>query len=204
MTTTESYQNLKKKFAPKSPRPTEVHFLARLSYVHLDAKWAGKEGNEPKYCASCIIPKEGTATIEAIRKAIEAAVNEGVTKVWKGNRPNVKSSNFKNPLKDGEKDREKADEAYEGALFINATSKTPVYTMNRLREEVDPLQIYSGCWAIVGVNFFGYDQGSKGVAAGLNVVMKYADGERLGGNKDYSHAFDGYDIEPDDEELDDL
>ncbi len=204
MTTTEAYQNLKKKFSRRSPRPTTVHFVARLSYVHLDAPWAGKEGNEPKYCVSCIIPKEDTETISAIRKAIDAAVNEGVTKIWKGTKPNTKSSNFKYPLKDGDTDRDSADAAYEGTMFISASSKAPVPTLNRLKERVDPKEIYSGCWGLVAIDFFGFDKGSKGVGAGLNVVMKYADGDRLGGDPDHTKDFDGYDLEPDEDELDDL
>ena len=49
---------------------------------------------------------------------------------------------------------------------------------------------YSGCYAKVSVNFFPYNtNGNKGIAAGLNNILKTRDGDYLGGR---SSAFDDF------------
>lgn len=192
-----------KKRAPKSKTPTTVIFQARLSYVHLDQPWAGAEGNEPKYSVSCIIPKDDVETVAAIEKAIDTAVREGVTKIWKGKTPNVRASNFKYPLKDGDVERPD-DEAYAGCMFLGANSKKPVPCFNRLQERIDPQEVYSGCWALVQVGFFPFDQGSKGVGAGLNAVLKVADDDRLGGGEASASDFDGMGLDDGKDDLLDL
>lgn len=191
--------NQVKPFSP-SVKGTKVIFLARLSYCHLDAPWSNSEDIEKKYCVSAIVSKKDTATVEALRKAVETAITEGTPKVFKGKRPNVKASTFKYPLKDGDNERPD-DEVYADSIFISCNSKTPVATLNRSKEKIDPKDIYSGCYGLVSVNFFPFATGSSGVGAGLNAVLKYADGEPLGGNTDGSRDFD--DIEGLDE-IDDL
>lgn len=182
---------------PTFKTPTCVNFQCRLSYVHLDKPWSGADGNEPKYSVSCIIPKDDTDTIEAIKKAISAAANDGITRLWQGKAAVCKSSNFKYPLKDGDVERPD-DPAYAGCMYINASSKKPVPTYNRLREPVDPEYVYSGCWALVQLGFFPFDQGSKGISGGLNMVLKMADDERLGGNTASVSDFDGFNFDDED------
>ena len=173
---------------------TRVVFPARLSYVHLDAPWSGKEGNEPKYSVSAIIPKEDVQTLMLIREAIQAAYDEGVVKTWKGKRPNMESKNFKFPLKDRDTDRDTPDPAYAGKMFVgcNAKADRQPATLTWGKEKIDPKQVYSGCYGLVSVGFFAFDQGSVGISAGLNAVLKLYDGEPLGGSGDGSHDFDEY------------
>lgn len=65
----------------------------------------------------------------------------------------------------------------------------------------DEEDVYSGMWAILSVTFYAYDvNGNRGVACGLNNVMKYKDGERLGGRVSADADFAGLDME-DDEDL---
>lgn len=180
--------NQVKPFAPVV-KGTKVIFLARLSYCHLDAPWSNSEDIDKKYCVSAIVSKKDTATVEALKKAVETAITEGTPKVFKGKRPNVKASTFKYPIKDGDNERPD-DEVYAGSIFISCNSKTPVATLNRSKEKIDPKDIYSGCYGLVSVNFFPFATGSSGVGAGLNAVLKYADGEPLGGNSDGSKDFD--------------
>ena len=182
---------------------TRVVFQARLSFVHLDQPWSGTDGNEKKYSVSAIIPKGDTDIINAIREAIESAVTEGTAKCWQGKRPNVKASNFKYPLKDGDTDRDD-DPVYAGAMFISASSKTQPATLNRLKEKIAPEEVYSGCYGLVSVNFFPFSKGSNGVAAGLNSVLKLYDGERLGGGGDGSRDFDDIEGLDEVEDLEDL
>lgn len=81
---------------------------------------------------------------------------------------------------------EKADEYagfVSGALFCNAsTSRQPGIVDNNVQDIMDQKQVYSGCRFQANVNLFYYDfKGNKGVAVGLNHLMKLADGEPLGG-----------------------
>lgn len=186
-----------KDFAPRLGADGKLMIRARLSYVHLDAPWSGSENNEKKYGVSLIIPKTDKATIEAVEKAVETAKAEGKSKKWGGTIPKKLSL----PLRDG--DEEKEDEAYQGSLFMNASSKQPVKCFNRLKEEIDPSQIYSGAWGLVSLKMFPYDaNGNKGVGVGLNQVLYWADDEPLGGGSN-GNDFEDLDIE-DDDDIDDL
>lgn len=65
---------------------------------------------------------------------------------------------------------------------------------------MDEDEIYSGVWAIVSVTFFGYDvSGNRGVACGLNNIMKFKDGERLGGRASAESDFADIGMEDDDD-----
>jgi hypothetical protein len=65
---------------------------------------------------------------------------------------------------------------------------------------VDEDEIYSGVWAIISVTFYGYDvSGNRGIACGLNNVMKFKDGERLGGRSSADNDFADIDAEEDDD-----
>jgi hypothetical protein len=47
---------------------------------------------------------------------------------------------------------------------------------------LDPDEVYSGCYGRASLTFYAYNQqGSKGIACGLNNLQKLEDGERLGG-----------------------
>ena len=60
--------------------------------------------------------------------------------------------------------------------------------------------MYSGVWAVVSVTFFGYDvSGNRGVACGLNNLMKFKDDEHLGGRVSAEADFAEIDDEEDDE-----
>ena len=150
----------------------------RFSYANV---WESKSinGSEPKYSVSIIIPKSDKKMLEKIKKAIEAAKKEGVTKLG-GKIP----KNLKTPLRDGDTDRPD-DEAYENSYFINANSKTkPGIVDKSVQPILEQTEFYSGCYGNASVNFYAYNAGgSKGIAAGLNNLQKIEDGEPLGGTK---------------------
>lgn len=165
----------------------------RLSYVNLLEPRAIEEGQTPKYSVSVIIKKDDTENIKKVKAAIKAAAALGPSKKTPITFPAKweDSNKFKYPLKDGDVDRDE-DEAYENCLFIGANSANkpglvkpgPIVdgktTMVQITEEAD---IYSGCYGWVSINFYPFNKaGNKGVAAGLNNVMKTADGENLGGS----------------------
>lgn len=76
----------------------------RWSYANV---WDPKSinGGTPKYSVSLIIPKSDKKTVEAIKAAIQAAYEEGESKL-KGNGKTVPAlSVIKTPLRDGDAER---------------------------------------------------------------------------------------------------
>ncbi len=167
----------------------------RLSYPNLFEARAVDEGQEAKYGASLIIDKNDTKTLEKIEKAIQAAIDEGKAKFKGGKVP----KNLKTPLRDGDEDRED-DEAYAGKMFINATSKRkPGMIDQRKRKIEDPEDLYPGCYVRASINFFAFNaNGNQGIAAGLNNIQKWAEGEPLSGGASAEDEFDELEVEEDD------
>ena len=169
----------------------------RLSYCHLFQPEAVADGGEKKYSVSIIIPKSNTKLVAEIKAAIEAAAAAGISK-FGGRRP----ANLKTPLRDGDLERAD-DDAYADAWFINASSKGKpgvVKVMNvqgekKLVEVTNEEEVYSGCYGYVSVNFFAFNNaGNKGVAAGLNNVLKTKDGTFLGGRTSAQTDFGDMDL----------
>ena len=95
---------------------TKVIVPCRFSYLHCWEPNAVNDG-DPKYSVSAIIPKSDTETIGKIKRAIEQAKKDSVSK-WGGKVP----ANLKLPLRDGDIDRPE-DEAYADSYFFNANSR---------------------------------------------------------------------------------
>lgn len=166
----------------------------RLSYFH---GWepASINGGPERYSTSVLIPKDDKETIDAINKAVDAAIEEGIAK-FGGKKPNKAA--IKLPLRDGDAERE--DEAYKGHYFLNANSKTaPQIVDKSINPILDRDEVYSGCYARVSLNFYAFNSnGNKGVAVGLGNIQKIRDGESLGGR---STAAEDFQIETDDDFL---
>ncbi len=164
----------------------------RFSYVNVFEP-KSINGSDEKYSVSLLIDKRDTKTIEAIERAIEAAKQAGVAK-FGGKIPPV----LKLPLRDGDVERPD-DENYAGKMFVNANCKTkPGLIEKNGMEIIDTTEFYSGCYGKASVTFYAFNSnGNKGIACGLNNIMKTRDGEPLGGR---SRAVDDFanDIEEDD------
>lgn len=134
-------------------------------------------GSEEKYSVSILIDKNDTKTISDIEKAIELAKQAGVSK-FGGKIP----AKLKLPLRDGDEEKED-DENYKGKYFVNANAKIkPGLVDSRGRAIIDPTEFYSGCYGRASVTFYAFNSnGNKGIACGLNNIMKTEDGEPLGG-----------------------
>lgn len=181
----------------------------RLSYVHLFTPEAVADGGDKKYSVSLIIPKSNTKLVAQIKQAIEAATQAGIASKFGGRRP----ANLKTPLRDGDLERAD-DDAYAGAWFINASSKTKpgvvkrmkINGENKLVEVTNEDDIYSGCYGFASVNFFAFNNaGNRGIAAGLNNVLKTRDGEYLGGRASAESDFGNGAVNLDDyEDFEDL
>ncbi|MDR3240212.1 MAG: DUF2815 family protein [Clostridiales bacterium] len=173
--------------------------MVRLSYAHIFEPSA-REGQEPKYSVSLLIPKDDKKTIGTIKKAIEAATQAGVTK-FGGKIP----SNLRSPLRDGDEERDEYPE-YHGQYFVNASAKTPPGIVDKKRQTItDSREVHSGDYALVSVNFYAYSTaGNKGIACGLNNIMKIKDGEWLGGRSKAEDDFADVDLAEFEDDDDDM
>jgi len=162
---------------------------ARLSYCHLFEAHAVNANAKQKYSVSILVDKKDVKTIEAIKAAVNAAAAEGKSSKFGGKIP----VNIKLPLRDG--DTERDDEAYKGMYFINASSINAPSVLERLADGsmvkvIDDETVYSGCYAAVSVNFYPFNaEGNKGVACGLNGVLKIEEGPRLSGGGSAAEDF---------------
>lgn len=153
----------------------------RWSYANV---WDPKSinGGIPKYSVSLIIPKSDKVTIQKIKAAIQAAYEEGESKL-KGSGKSVPSlSVLKTPLRDGDLERPD-DEAYKNAYFVNANSATAPGIVDADRQQIiDRSEVYSGVYGRASINFYAFNSnGNKGIACGLNNLQLIRAGEPLGG-----------------------
>lgn len=161
----------------------------RFSYCHVFEPTAMSEGDTPKYSVSIIIPKSDTATLEKIKKAIEAAKQAGKAKL--ADRTGKIPSTIKTPLRDGDEERGD-DPAYANSYFLNAsTTRRPQIVDRSLSPIIDREEFYSGCYGRASLNFYAFNVQSKGIAAGLNNLQKLEDGEMLAGGSTANEDFGG-------------
>ncbi|KIR03785.1 Phage protein [Lachnospiraceae bacterium TWA4] len=182
----------------KIPTKVITGVKTRWSYANV---WDPKSinGGNPKYSVSLIIPKSDTKTVEKIQAAIQAAYEEGYSKL-KGNSKYVPALKvLKTPLRDGDEERPD-DPAYANSYFINANSATAPGIVDIDRQPIlDRSEVYSGVYGRASINFYAFNSnGNKGIACGLNNLQKISDGEPLGGK---SRAEDDFATEDDEDFL---
>ena len=167
----------------KFANPTKVITGPKIRWSYANV-WEPKSinGGAPKYSVSLIIPKSDAKTVTAVKNAIQAAYDEGQSKL-KGNSKSVPAlSAIKNPLRDGDAERPD-DEAYKDSYFINANSATAPGIVDAARQPIlERSEVYSGVYGRASINFYAFNSnGNKGIACGLNNLQKISDGEPLGG-----------------------
>ena len=199
----ESTGNKNAQRAAVAVNPTKIITgVCRLSYANI---WQAKSinGGAPKYSASVLIPKSDMKTVAKVKEAIEAAYNEGESKL-KGNSKTVPTlASLKTPLRDGDTERPD-DEAYADLWFLNANSNTAPGVVDANREPIyDTSEIYSGVYARVSLTFYAFNSnGNRGIACGLQNIQKVRDGESLGGKPKAEDDFDdGFQVEDDDSDF---
>ena len=106
------------------------------------------------------------------------------------------------PLRDGDVERED-DEVYAGHYFVNANANTKPGIVDKHGQPImDSTEFYSGCYGYASISFYPFNaNGNRGIACGLNNLMKTADGDPLGGR---SRAEDDFKDLIDDTEDDDF
>ena len=184
----------------KFNNPTKVITGVNTRWSYVNA-WEPKSinGGAPKYSVSLIIPKSDTKTLEKIRAAIQAAYEEGQSKLKGNGRSVLALSALKTPLRDGDAERPD-DEAYANSYFINANSGTVPGIVDADRNPIlERSEVYSGVYGRASINFYAFNSnGNKGIACGLNNLQKIRDGEPLGGK---SRAEDDFAEEDEDDFL---
>lgn len=167
----------------KMMNPTKVitGVNTRWSYANV---WDPKSinGGTPKYSVSLIIPKSDTVTVNKIKAAIQAAYEEGESKLKGSSKVCPPLDAIKTPLRDGDKERP-GDEAYANSYFINANSGTAPGIVDADRQPIlDRSEVYSGVYGRASINLYAFNSnGNRGIACGLNNLQKIRDGEPLGG-----------------------
>lgn len=174
--------------------------LVRFSYAYVFEPKG--DGEDKKYSVSLIIPKEDKLTIKNIKKAIEEAYEIGKEKTFKGK----KIKDIFAILHDGDEERPE-DPVYENSYYINASAKTKPGIVDKYKRPIeDTTEFYSGCYGYASINLYPYNtNGNKGIACGLSNLMKFEDGESLGGRASAEDDFKGFGEELDDfdEDFDD-
>ena len=161
----------------------------RFCYANVFEPTAMNEGETPKYSVCVLIPKDDTKTVDAIKKAIEAAKQIGKAKLADKN--GKIPSSIKSPLRDGDDERGD-DPSFEGMYFINANStRKPSIVDKELNPIMAKEEFYSGCYGRASINFYAFNVQAKGIAAGLNNLQKLEDGEMLAGGSTADEDFGG-------------
>ena len=161
---------------PKSANTKFVTDKVRFSFANVFEPAPNLSG-VMKYSVSVLIPKSDKAGVARFNAAFEKVKQENST-FWGATIPKT----LKGGLRDGDTERE-GDEVYAGHYFFNANSnERPGVVDADLNPITDKNEFYSGCYGRASVTMYPYDQsGSRGIAFGLNNVMKLEDGEKLGG-----------------------
>lgn len=171
----------------------------RFSYANLFHPRSINGGPE-KYSVTLLIPKGDKKTLGKIQRAIEAATEQAKEKIKKfPAKPNTTIHDGDGTTPNGEPYGEECKNHY--VIAVSSTRKPTVIDRDRMPITEED-ELYSGCYGRAVINFYGYDAGGKkGISAGLNGIMKLADGERLGGggvtDEDWGDDFD--DVEENDD-----
>lgn len=169
--------------------------LVRFSYANVWTPTSMEEGQEKKYNTAILIPKSDEKTLKAIQNAIDVE-----TELFKAKNSGKLPKNFKTPLKDGDTDYDGTSDAYEGMMYLRASSKRQPAIVDETREAIlDQGEFYSGCWGRASLNLYNFDvTANKGVAVGLNSVQKLKDDDNLGGAASNPKEDFAEDLEDDD------
>ena len=178
-------------------QPTKVITgKVRFSYVNIFKSRSFQQGQDEKFSICLLIPKKDKKTVQDIKNAVQAAIQQGISEKWGGKKP----ANLKLPLRDGDEERADEAEEYEGMFFLNANSSQKPGIIDMYKNEIlDPSEVYSGCWGRASINFFPFNSnGNKGVGVGLNNIQKLGDDEPLGGARASAEDDFADDFEEDD------
>jgi hypothetical protein len=152
--------------------------IVRLAFVNALVAKPNPSG-ALKYSATLLI-EPNDPMIPLMKECIkEAAIEKWADKIPKG---------LRNPIRDG---NEKDYAGFAGHLFVSCNSDNKPGVVDAAAKPInEESRIYSGCWARVDINFFGYQKaGNIGVACGLNNIQVLGDDDAFTGRQDASKVF---------------
>lgn len=150
----------------------------RLSFVNLFQPRAGQDGGDPKYSVTILVPKTDADTMQRIQSAITAAIQQGISKGhW------AQGAQPKTVLYDGDGVRPNGDQfspECKGHWVFTASNKDQQGVVDaNMNPIIDQTQVYSGVYGRVNVEFYAYNNRSKGISAQLGPVQILREGEPL-------------------------
>lgn len=150
----------------------------RLSFVNLYTPRANQPGQEPKYSVTLLIPKSDMATMQRVQAGLAAAHKQGVEKgFW------AAGAQPKTVLYDGDGLRPQGEPfgpECKGHWVMRASSKQqPSVVDFSLNPIMDQTKVYSGVFGRVNIEFYAFNNQSKGIGAQLGPVQITREGEAL-------------------------
>jgi hypothetical protein len=176
----------------------------RLSFEHVFKPASFDDGQDPKYSADLIVPKNHP-DLPALKRALFEAGQETFPNDF--TKAGAWPRGFSCSLKDADVETDNSGtvlaekyDSYKNSYILKANSNKRPVVINRAKAAVteeDGL-IYSGCWVNVSLGIAGYTYGkmTKGVKAYLNGVQFVKDDEPFGSNA--MNDFDALDGDDDD------
>lgn len=165
--------------------------LVRLSYANVwEAQAPMNNPNGPKkFSAALLISKSDTKTMDRLKAAIKALLNDDEVQKVLGNR----TKGIDLPIRDGDEKEEDTTGAYKGHWYVNAKAnedRPPVILDRSGNEIMDRGEVYSGCYCQAVIGLYPYNKGgNRGIGVGLNGLKKIKDGDHLGGGSVSSSDF---------------
>lgn len=165
----------------------------RLSFPGLWKPEPFKPGDDPKFKATFLVPKDSE-----LDKQVQAAILETAKAKWGAKAAAVLKGITNNPNKYCYQDGDtKPYDGYEGMMALSAKNGKRPLVIDRDRTTLTEAdgKPYAGCYVNATVEFFAYENSGNGISASLMGVQFYKDGDAFGGG--------GVSSEDDFDELDD-
>ena len=167
--------------------------VGKLNFVYIETPEEDENGK--KWYKVTIAWKKNR--VEELKDLRRKAMLAAERKWGKGSVPKLQPF-----LRDGDNpDHNSSDiEDLHGCYYFTAKSKDKPGIVNRMGNDIDSLEVYSGCEARVSIIMGAYDnKGKKGVWIRMQNIQKAKDGERIGGKPKASKQFGKLDGFEDDE-----
>lgn len=172
----------------------KLKIKGRLSFPDLFTPRAFKEGDEPKYKATILVPK-GSAHAKEIDDAIVSVAKEKWPKSYEKTLNGIRGNANKFCFQDGDN---KDYDGYEGMMAFSANNKARPTVVDRDRTPLtqNDGKPYAGCYVVAIVEIFAYETGGNGISANLTGVQFDRDGDafsagRPAGTDDFDDLSDG-------------
>lgn len=153
---------------------------ARLSFPDLYVARPFKPGDEPKFKATFLLPKDDPQ-IAVIEAAIKAAAKESK---WGAKADSVLKSIRGNPNKFCFQDGDTKDyDGYAGMMALSASAKARPLCIDGQKNPLTQAdgKPYAGCYVNGSIEIFGYENSGNGISASLKGVQFVRDGDSFGG-----------------------